>query len=175
MTRFDPPGFLDDLSDAQKDQWSQMVSGWLDRRAPEIPPQNDGPRAQFFNPLTNPPARRRAGGGDLLERVSAPGEGELAERHAALAPGRRQTATCRTNTANGASPAIRRHGKIIRVDFHLRGPGVLGVLAALNPDKVVELYREFVSPAVTQRISSSTADTTATTASTTAPATGRCI
>ena len=55
MARIDPPGFLDDFSDAQKDQWSEIVSGWLDDARQGNPAENDGPRGQFFNPLTNPP------------------------------------------------------------------------------------------------------------------------
>ena len=54
MNRFDPPGFLDDLSEAQKDQWSQIVANWLDRAREGRPDHNDGPRGQFFNPLTTP-------------------------------------------------------------------------------------------------------------------------
>ena len=56
MTRFDPPGFLDDFTEAEKERWSATVSGWLDRARAGNPAGNDGPRGQFFNALTNPPA-----------------------------------------------------------------------------------------------------------------------
>ena len=38
--------------------------------------------------------------------------------------------------------------KITRVTFTCEGPEYWEVLAALNPDKVLDLYREFVSPTV---------------------------
>ena len=37
MNRFDPPGFLDDMTEPQKDRWSQNVSGWLNRHAWDVP------------------------------------------------------------------------------------------------------------------------------------------
>src|SRR5262245_28188934 len=55
VTRIDPPGFLEDFTEAQKDGWSQKVSGWLDRAQRGRPSNNDGPRKQFFNPLKQAP------------------------------------------------------------------------------------------------------------------------
>ena len=56
MTRLDPPGFLDDMNEEQKSAWSDIVSAWLDTVKRGAPDKNDGPRAQFFNPLTDAPA-----------------------------------------------------------------------------------------------------------------------
>src|SRR6266850_3318659 len=51
LSRFDPPGFVDDLSDSQKQAWSDWVSTRLDASQAGNPP-----RPQFFNPVTKPPA-----------------------------------------------------------------------------------------------------------------------
>jgi hypothetical protein len=48
---FDPPGFLEDLTAQQKEDWSDWISAQIDA-AREGDPQNfsnDGPREQFFN------------------------------------------------------------------------------------------------------------------------------
>jgi len=55
MTRIDPPGFLDDFSDAQKDQWSQKVSKWLDTAQQAIPRRMTA-SPSVLQPLKTPPA-----------------------------------------------------------------------------------------------------------------------
>src|SRR4051812_45575086 len=37
LPRFDPPAFLDDLNDIQKNAWSQFISGEFDSQAAEFP------------------------------------------------------------------------------------------------------------------------------------------
>lgn len=147
MERFDPPGFLDDLTDPQKEQWSEVVSGWLDRARAGRPDRNDGPRAQFFNPLTNPPAD------DQRVAVIAWNAFPRQVRSSSLSDRQRwRTADSDRNVQDEycewsvtRDPATR---KITRVTFTCEGPEYWQVLAVLNPDKVLELYQQFVSPAV---------------------------
>src|SRR4051812_35489205 len=58
LEQFDPPGFVDDLDKGQRQAWSQWVSQQLDsaRDAGEGGPPAIGPRKQFFNALSSPPA-----------------------------------------------------------------------------------------------------------------------
>src|SRR5882672_555693 len=51
LSRFDPPGFVDDLKDSQKQKWSDWISKQLDASKSANPA-----RPQFFNALKNPPA-----------------------------------------------------------------------------------------------------------------------
>src|SRR5262245_45852022 len=59
LTRLDPPGFLDDFDEAQRDEWSANISALLDAARENDGSAdgltNDGPRHQFFSSLVNPP------------------------------------------------------------------------------------------------------------------------
>jgi phosphatidylserine/phosphatidylglycerophosphate/cardiolipin synthase-like enzyme len=147
MNRFDPPGFLDDMNDAQKNEWSQIISTWLDRARAGKPNQNDGPRNQFFNPLTNPPANdqqvaviawnafprqvRSSSISDKQRWRRADGDRDLQDEY------------CEWSVTR--EPVSR---KITRVTFTCEGPEYWQALAAMNPDKVLELYRQFISPSI---------------------------
>ena len=149
MARFDPPGFLDDFTEAEKERWSATVSGWLDRARAGNPAGNDGPRGQFFNALTNPPA------GDAQvaviswnafpRQVKANSLSDAQRWRRADADRSVQDEYCEWSVTR--DPVTR---KITRVDFTCEGPEYWEDLAVANPDKVVALYREFVSGAVTQ-------------------------
>ena len=58
MQRFDPPGMLDDLDDAQKGAWSDWISQQIDDARAGRPDlyDFDAPRPRLFNALSNPPA-----------------------------------------------------------------------------------------------------------------------
>jgi phosphatidylserine/phosphatidylglycerophosphate/cardiolipin synthase-like enzyme len=147
MDRFDPPGFLDDLTDAQKDEWSQIVSGWLDSAQAGSPEENDGPRAQFFNPLTNPPAADQRvaviAWNAFPRQVRSTSISDKQRWRRADADRNVQDEYCEWSvTRNPAS------GKITRVDFTCEGPEYWEVLALMNPQKVLELYQQFISPTI---------------------------
>ncbi len=147
MPLFDPPGYLDDLDTAGKQAWSQLVSGWLDTAREGDPGNNDGPRNQFFNPLTNP------AGGDAEVAVIAWNAFPRQVRIGSLSDMQRwrradsgrdfQDEYCEWSVLR--DPAT---GKIVRVDFTCEGPEYWEFLAGRDPDKVVALYRDLVSPAV---------------------------
>lgn len=147
MSRFDPPGFLDDLSDAQKDQWSQTVSGWLDRARQGRPDRNDGPRGQFFNALTTPPAPDAQvaviSWNAFPRQVKSTSLSDRQRWRRADADRNLQDEYCEWSVTR--DPATR---KITRVTLTCEGPEYWEFLATRNPDKVVALYQEFVSPSV---------------------------
>lgn len=147
MTRFDPPGFLDDLDEAGKEEWSRRVAGWIDRARYGKPAQNDGPRDQFFNPLTSSPAS------DAV--VAAISWGAF-PRQVRLNSANDQQ---RWRTADGSRDvqdeycewSVEREpvsGKILRVNFTCEGPEYWHFLAATAPDKLLQLYRQLASPQV---------------------------
>ncbi|UVC19350.1 phospholipase D-like domain-containing protein [Mesorhizobium onobrychidis] len=147
MNLFDPPGFVDDLDSAGKEDWSQLVSGWLDAAREGNPDANDGPRNQFFNPLANPPA------GDVEVAVISWNAFPRQVRINSLSDMQRwrradasrdvQDEYCEWSVVR--DPAT---GKIVRVDFTCEAPEYWEFLASQDPDKVVALYRELVSPTV---------------------------
>lgn len=144
MNLFDPPGFLNDLDSVGKEGWSRLVSGWLDAARVGSPGDNDGPRDQFFNLLANPP-------GDDSEvatiswnafprQVRINSLSEMQRWRRADSSRDVQDEYCEWSVER--DPA----GKIVRVDFTCEGPEYWEFLASHDPEKVVELYRELVSP-----------------------------
>ncbi|GAB7552250.1 hypothetical protein NRB_17520 [Novosphingobium sp. 11B] len=148
MQRLDPPGHLDDFDEQQKDAWSAQISAWLDRAQAGSPAENDGPRTQFFNPLHQPPGAgaqvaviswnafpRRVKSRSLSDRQrwrTADGDRNLQDEY------------CEWSVARDGA------GRVVKVMFTCEGPEYWETLAELAPDKVLALYREHVSSAVTQ-------------------------
>ncbi|ESZ51036.1 hypothetical protein X731_03600 [Mesorhizobium sp. L2C054A000] len=147
MPRFDPPGFLDDLDAAGKQAWSQQVSAWLDNAREGDPARNDGPRDQFFNPMTNPPAADAQvaviSWNAFPRQVRLNSLSDMQRWRRADAARSVQDEYCEWSAAR--DPAS---GKIMRVDFTCEGPEYWQFLAGQDPEKVVSLYRELVSPSV---------------------------
>lgn len=151
LARFDPPGLVDDLSNAEKQAWSDWVSQQLDAaRARDGRDQglaNYGPRLQFFNPLRDAPA------GDAVEkditwtafpriiRISSVSEVQRWRR----ADGSREAQDEYCEWSVTRDPASE---KIAKVTFTSEGPEYWRFLAAVNPDRVLALYREHVDPGV---------------------------
>jgi len=147
VQRLDPPGFLDDFNEVQKDRWSQTVSDWLNAARKGDPANNDGPRLQFFNPLNNPPSADAQvaliSWNAFPRQVKASSISDTQRWRRADADRNVQDEYCEWSVAR--DPATR---KIIRVDFTCEGPEYWEALAAVDRNKVLELYRTFVSPSV---------------------------
>ena len=149
MQRYDPPGFLDDLVDEQADAWSEWIAQQIDDAAAGRPDlyDFDAPRPRFFNALTTPPAAD-ATSKDIswtaFPRIVQLESGTDEERWR-TADGSRdvQDEYCEWSVTRNA-------GKLTRVTFTCEGPEYWEVLAALNPRKVVQLYQQFIDPAVRQ-------------------------
>jgi hypothetical protein len=163
VNRIDPPGFLDDLSDADKDRWSRIVSGWLDEARQGNPNENDGPRAQFFNPLTNPPANdaqvATISWNAFPRQVKSDALSDKQRWRRADSDRNLQDEYCEWSVTR--DPVTQ---KITRVTFTCEGPEYWSALAHGYPDglelprghpaakgsfdTVVQLYRRYVSPDV---------------------------
>lgn len=152
MERFDPPGFLEDFNAEQKQAWSETVSAWFNRAKAGRPAANDGPRAQFFNPLTDPVEP-----GDVPDPPAAIswkafpnniqiGPGSQVQKYR-LADSSRDVQDEYCEWSVTRDPITR---KIVRVTFTCEAPEYWGKLAAWNPAKVLELYRTYVNPTVSE-------------------------
>lgn len=138
LKRIDPPGFLEDLTDAQKTAWSNRISADLDR---EIA-RNTG--NHFYNPTkvdTGTDATEKAITWNAfpgrLQNVPEPERWKRADSSRG-----QQDEYCEWSVTRDSK------GKITRVTFTCEGPEYWEFLANVNLSKVVELYKEFVSPKV---------------------------
>ena len=152
LVTFDPPGFVDDLQAAQKAAWSDWVSQQLDEAAAGAPggPPTGGQRQQFFNPLKTAP------GAEAVEKditwsafpriVKITTPGDVQRWRAADASRERQDEYCEWSVIRQPATA-----KIVKVTFTSEGPEYWQFLAAVNPGRVLELYRTHVDPAVQRK------------------------
>ena len=146
LTKFDPPGFLDDLTEEQKKEWSKKIDDFFEdaRKGKGY----DGACEQFYNPTrtetdadaasiditwTAFPRRMTllSGGSDLQRWKKADSSRHLQDEY------------CEWNVERDAAS-----GKITRVTFTCEGPEYWKSLSELAAETVVNLYQKFVSPAV---------------------------
>lgn len=149
IPRFDPPGFLDDFDEEQRAAWSQFISAQVDaaiRGRPEIL-INDGPRLQFFNPTRTEIAAdavtRAIAWTAFPRQVQVSSISDRQRWRRADSSRDLQDEYCEWSVTRDATS-----GKITRVTFTCEGPEYWEFLAATAPDKVLALYREFVSAEV---------------------------
>jgi hypothetical protein len=151
LTKFDAPGFLTDLDAAGLQAWSDWIARQLDEarsldgRAGGL--SNVGPRPHFFNPLTDPPAA------DAVEKdISWTAFPRIVKLQSISDKQRWRTADSSRDVQDEYCEwSIARDpqsDKITRVTFTSEGPEYWQFLAATNPQKVVELYRQHVDPGV---------------------------
>jgi hypothetical protein len=148
MTRFDPPGFLQDFDEAKRAAWSDWISEQLDeaRARDDVSFANDGPRLQFFNPLKNAPDP------DAVERdITWTAFPKIVRIQSVSDRQRWRTADSSRDVQDEYcewSVTRDRTEQIIRVTFTSEAPEYWRFLASADPDKVVELYRQHISPEV---------------------------
>lgn len=146
LTRFDPPGFLDDLDDAARAAWSDWISQSFDAVRDRTGNPNEGPRPQFFNPLTHPPgpaAVERDISWTAFPRVVQIKSASDTQRWTSADASRdRQDEYCEWSVERDPAGTIR------RVTFTSESPEYWEFLARVNPDRVLELYRTHVNPTV---------------------------
>jgi hypothetical protein len=150
--RLDPPGFLEDLSDTERQAWSDSIAGLLDDARNNDGSAdgltNDGPRLQFFNPLKTPPDAN-----SVEQDVTWTAFPKLVKTSSVSDQQRWQHAdSTRDLQDEYCEWSVERdaHEKITRVTFTSEGPEYWEFLAASNPKKVVELYQLHVNAAVTK-------------------------
>ena len=149
LTQFDAPGFLTDLDTAGRKAWSDFISKKMDdareRQDPTI--NNYGPRHQFFNPLKDPPAA------DAVEKdITWTAFPRIVEIQSVSDIQRWRTADSSRDTQDeycewSVSRDNTTH-KITKVTFTSEGPEYWTFLAAVDPEKVLQLYQQHVNPAV---------------------------
>lgn len=146
--RFEPPGFLDDLNEAERDAWHEFISDAVDRARAGQPDvfDFDGPREQFFNPAKVEPAED-AVTEDIAwtafpRQIEISSISELQRWRRADASRDSQDEYCEWSVTR--DPAT---DKPRRITFTCEGPEYWQFLAAVNPEQVLQLYREHVDPA----------------------------
>jgi hypothetical protein len=151
LTKFDAPGFLDDLDAQGQAAWSSWISSQLDearlRDGKADGLANYGPRPQFFNPLTKPPAA------DAVEKditwtafprvVKISSISDVQRWRSADSSRDVQDEYCEWSVVRDPHT-----DKITRVDFTSEGPEYWQFLAATDPAKVVALYQKYINPVV---------------------------
>lgn len=151
LERFDPPGHVDDLNEAQKQAWSDWVSQRLDevrdRDGSEDGLVNFGPRPQFFNPLRRTPAA------DAVEKditwtafpriVKITSVSEVQRWRRADNSRNVQDEYCEWSVVRDPETQ-----KLVKVTFTSEGPEYWRFLAAVAPERVLDLYRLHVNPRV---------------------------
>lgn len=147
INRFSPPGYVNDLSEKNKALWSTFLSTkYFMRSKMGNPSENDGPRTQFFDPTVDDIE------GSLVEaiitwtafprRISITSAGDLQRWRRADRSRSVQDEYCEWSVHRDAN------GDILWVDFTSEGPEYWNILAQLQPETVLQLYRELISPEV---------------------------
>jgi hypothetical protein len=141
LPRFDPPAFLNDLNNAQKQTWSNFISQSLDTEMANAPGNH------FYNPTKTDTAA------DVqIAEISWTAFPRNVAVDTTSDPDRWQTADgtrdvqdeyCEWSVTR--DPAT---NKIVRVTFTCEGPEYWSFLASVNPLKVLALYQQYVSPNV---------------------------
>ena len=149
LPQFDPPGFLNELNASQKTLWSRWISRRVNESIAGRPDEvaNDSPRPQFYNPVDTDTAAdvqtavitwtafpRNV----LINTSSDQQRWRLADQTRDV-----QDEYCEWNVTRDPQTQ-----KITRVTFTSEGPEYWEFLAAVNPNLLLKLYREHISPNV---------------------------
>jgi hypothetical protein len=150
LTRFDAPGFVDDLDPSALAEWSRWIAEQLDAARDrdgggEV--NNFGPRLQFFNALRTPPAADA-----VTKDIEWPAFPRVIQVNSATDRQRWRAAdSSRDNQDEYCEWSVTRDpqtDRITRVTFTSEGPEYWQFLAAAAPARVLELYRQHISPNV---------------------------
>jgi hypothetical protein len=149
LSRFDPPGYLTDLDEAGINAWSEFISMSLDRARERSDPRfvNYGPRHQFFNALKNPPdpdaAEKDVTWTAFPRIVRLQSIGDIQRWRTADSSRDKQDEYCEWSVTRDTAT-----DKITRITYTSESPEYWQFLAAVNPQKVLALYREHISQSV---------------------------
>lgn len=142
---FDPPGMADDLNSQQKQAWSDFISQQMDNAAVgNAKVTNNSPRPQFFN------ASKKALGPDAASEdvkwtafpriVEISSSSDLVRWRKADSTRDVQDEYCEWSVARDPTTS-----KITRIDFTCEGPEYWTFLGSVQPDRVLQLYRQHVN------------------------------
>ncbi len=144
LTEFSPPGNLDDFSAEQRAAWNRFIGGAFDDRMTDV---DGGKREQFFNPigveLDADAAEKDVTWSAFPKQIAlrfpaGPARWRAADRSRDV-----QDEYCEWSVERDA------RGVVKRVTFTCEGPEYWGFLANTSPDVALALYRQHVSPTVT--------------------------
>jgi hypothetical protein len=141
---FSPPGFVDDLSERGLQAWSRDLDELLTEETQGDPETaDDSPRPQFFNLLgveldtdATEKAMRWTAFPRKLARLAAPERWQLGEERD------RQEEYCEWSAERD------RNGRIIRAFFTTEVPGYYHLLAADDPERLANVYRDHISESI---------------------------
>jgi hypothetical protein len=156
LTRFDPPAQIDDLAGnaAGLQAWSDLLSGYFTEAVTRISnflTSHHSGTSQFYNPVSNGIVSQ-----DLTHDITWNG---FPKRFVAQQPGQQTNyAAAESAPAAGVNRPqdeylewhVTRNGqgKIQSVQFTCEGPDYWAFLAAVDRNKVLALYRQYINPAV---------------------------
>lgn len=143
---FNPPGYLEDFNDNQREGWTREISLYFDRVKVGKPDLNDGPRHQFYHPLKDSVDSKI--NTKVVSWIGFPRNVTIntssdeqrwkeAEESRDL-----QDEYCEWSVEKNSE------GKITKVFFTCEGPEYWDFLGKTSPEKVVKLYQEYINPSV---------------------------
>lgn len=152
LQQFDPPGFLDELKAGQKVLWSRWISRRINASIAGRPDQvaNDSPRPQFYNPVETDT-------GDDKQTVAITWtafprniqiNSSSDQQRWRMAD---QTRDVQDEYCEWSVTRDPQSGKITRVTFTSEAPEYWEFLASVNPDLLLALYRQHISPQVKRK------------------------
>jgi hypothetical protein len=143
LAAFDPPGFVDDLTKAQKKKWSDFISMRIDDE------MADATGHHFYNPT-----KKDTADDVQTAEISWTAFPRLVAIRSPSDQARWQTAdTSREVQDEYCEWSVTRDeatNKITKVTFTCEGPEYWSFLAQANPAKALSLYQEFIGPQVTK-------------------------
>lgn len=149
LQQYDPPGFLDELNAGQRAAWSRWISRRVDAAIEGDPANsaNDSPRPQFYNETKTDTADDKQN--LVITWTAFPRNVAITsssdEMRWRMADSTRDVQDEYCEWSVTRDPQSR---KITRVTFTSEGPEYWEFLAAFNPDLLLSLYRDNISPQV---------------------------
>ncbi len=154
--KFHPPSFLEDLEPSQLEGWDKFIHDEIEqaikgREATVIKGKkytilNNAPRSQFFNPSTTEKlsdyAEKTIAWFGFPKQIKDSSPSDKARWKKADSSRDFQDEYCEWSVLRN------QERKIIHVSFTCEGPEYWDYLAQNNPEKVVELYKRYISDAV---------------------------
>lgn len=151
IEQFSAPGGLTEFTEANALLWSEYLSSrFFDRSKDGTPTENDGPRTQFFNPVTDevegPLATAVVTWSAFPRHVTISSISDPQRWRTADGSRSRQDEYCEWSVVRDADD------NIVRVEFTSEGPEYWEVLAYLQPKTVMDLYRSLIGPDVDEAL-----------------------
>lgn len=144
IDHFKPPGFATDLTPENQTQWSNFLStNYFERSKKGSSDENDGPRKQFFDPTVDEvdslPKEEIITWSAFPRQVAVSSTGDLQRWKKADSTRAVQDEYCEWSVHRDTN------GRILWIDFTSEGPEYWKVMAQLQPETVVELYRKHIA------------------------------